>query len=158
MQRRDTLLTLLGLSASADALYSDQELAVLPTPAELAADSRPRFFAPADFKTFSQLGHLLIPPYDGRPGALDAKAPDFLDFLLSRSPAPVQQQYRLGLAQFAARGLDGAFSRTDDYAKFLTTAKLAFYRATINSREYAAAMAERSRSAAGLGNYWLPLS
>jgi hypothetical protein len=157
MQRRDSLLSLLGLSLSTGPLYSDQELAVLPTPAELAADARPRFFTPAEFSSFTQLGNLLIPAYDGRPGALEAKAPEFLDFLLSQSPAAIQNQYRQGLAQFAARGLEGAFSRADAYAKFLTTAKLAFYRATVNSREYAAAMSERSRSAAGLGNYWLPL-
>jgi hypothetical protein len=39
----------------------------------------------------------LVPPLKGNPGALDAQAPEFLDFLLSVSPADRQLTYRNGL-------------------------------------------------------------
>jgi hypothetical protein len=123
------------------------------------AEGRAKFFGAA-FADFAKLGEILIPAYDGRPGAKEAKAAEFLDFLLSESPAPLQRQYRAGLASFRATGEDGLakeMGKDTPYGKFLTMAKVAFYRATLNSREYAEAMSSRSRSATGLGNFWLPL-
>ena len=47
--------------------------------------------------TLEKVAELLVPPIKGNPGAIDAKAPEFLDFLLSVSPAERQKSYRFGL-------------------------------------------------------------
>jgi hypothetical protein len=157
VQRRSALLTLLGVGA-AEPLFSQQERAIAVS-AESVAASRPKFFGPA-FQDFERLGELLIPAYEGRPGAKEARAAEFLDFLLSESPVSMQQQYRAGLAEFRRTGEGGlakSMGAKTAYGQFLTTAKVAFYRATLNSREYAAAMSGRIRGATGMGNYWLPL-
>jgi hypothetical protein len=157
VQRRAALLSLLG-AAAAEPLFSQPEKAVAVA-AESVAEGRAKFFGAA-FADFAKLGDILIPAYDGRPGAREARAAEFLDFLLSESPASLQRQYRAGLASFRATGEAGLakeIGKATPYGKFLTVAKVAFYRATLNSREYAEAMSSRSRAATGVGNYWLPL-
>lgn len=157
VDRRVALLSLLG-AAAAEPLFSQQEKAIAVA-AETVAEGRTKFFGAA-FADFAKLGEILIPAYDGRPGAKEARAAEFLDFLLNESPASLQKQYRDGLALFRVSGEAGIakeMGKATPYGKFLTMAKVAFYRATLNSREYAEAMSTRSRSATGLGNYWLPL-
>lgn len=157
VERRAAILSLLG-AAAAEPMFSQQEKAVAVA-AETVAAGKTKFFG-AQFADFAKLGETLIPAYDGRPGAKEARAAEFLDFLLSESPAALQQQYRMGLAEFRRSGEAGlaeAMGQATRYGMFLTMAKMAFYRATVNSREYAEAMSSRSRSATGLGNYWLPL-
>ena len=44
-----------------------------------------------------------MPPLRGNPGALDAAAPEFLDFLIGVSPADRQALYRNGLDALNAR-------------------------------------------------------
>ena len=44
-----------------------------------------------------------MPPINGAPGALDAGAPEFLDFLISESPQDRQQLYKVGLDQLNAQ-------------------------------------------------------
>jgi len=46
---------------------------------------------------------------------------------------------------------------TDPFARFLREVKDDLLQATVNSRQYAQAMSRRSRSAAGINAYWLPL-
>jgi hypothetical protein len=67
------------------------------TGADLTAEIHVQFFTPAQFAVLQKLGALLMPPLKGNPGALDAQAPEFLDFLVSVSPAPRQKLYRDGL-------------------------------------------------------------
>lgn len=67
------------------------------------AETIPRFFTPAQFAALRRLGALFMPPRKGRPGALDAGAPEFVDFLVSISDADRQQLYRHGLDTFNAR-------------------------------------------------------
>ena len=57
----------------------------------------PSFFNAGQFAALRRLGSLLVPPRDGYPGALDAGAPEFLDFLIGVSPADSRQLYRNGL-------------------------------------------------------------
>lgn len=136
---------------------------------EAVAMGVPKFFNAADFAAFAQLGDWLVPSYDGRPGAKEAQAAEFLDFLLGQSPADLQQLYHDGVATLRLKSklkqeeilapLGEAYTYAgpkDRYAKFLQAAKLAFIQATVNSREYAEAMSQRSRAAAGIGSYWLP--
>jgi gluconate 2-dehydrogenase subunit 3-like protein len=67
------------------------------TPADLTAEPAPHFFTTLQFATLEKLGATLMPPLKSNPGALDAKAPEFLDFLISVSPAARQKSYQFGL-------------------------------------------------------------
>jgi hypothetical protein len=73
------------------------------TGADLTAETHVHFFTPAQFAVLEKLGALLMPPLKGNPGALDAQAPEFLDFLVSVSPAPRQKLYRDGLDHLEAQ-------------------------------------------------------
>src|SRR5947209_4013855 len=57
---------------------------------DVAADPMPRFFSRAQFNSLRKLSAVLMP------GALEARTPEFLDFLLSESPADRQRLYREG--------------------------------------------------------------
>ena len=163
---------MLGVAPAANLAIGWQDSAqpIPTTAAEAVALGLPRFFTTTEFETFSQLGDTLIPPFDGRPGALLAEAAEFLDFLLGQSSADVQALYKQGIATYILRrkaGTEAALKELSEvwthkgpsspYAKFLNAAKLAFYQATINSRQWSAAMSTRSRSAGGIGSYWLPI-
>lgn len=172
MKRRSVLYSLLGVSLLPGDSAWGQALEGLKIPASAAdavALGLPKFFNPADFAAFTQLGDWLVPSWEGRPGAKEARAAEFLDFLLSQSPADLQQLYRDGLASLRLKSklapelilapLREAYTYAgpkDRYAKFLQAAKLAFFQATVNSREYADVMSQRSRGAAGVASYWLP--
>ncbi len=67
------------------------------------AEPEARFFTPAQFAALRKLSDLLMPPLRGNPGALDAAAPEFLDFLVGVSPADRQALYRSGLDALNAR-------------------------------------------------------
>ena len=168
MQRRSILYSLLGV---APGLAWQDALTPLPTSAaEAVSMGLPKFFSVSDLAAFAALGDVLIPPYDGRPGAREAEAADFLDFLLAQSPADIQTLYRGGLATWRLRVKAGAPAALKElsepwshagpvapYSKFLNAAKLAFHQATVNSRQWASAMATRSRAASGIGSYWMPI-
>src|ERR1700691_2666179 len=64
---------------------------------DIVAEPEARFFNPAQFSALQRLSNLLMPPLRGNPGALDAGVPEFLDFLISVSPADRQTLYRNGL-------------------------------------------------------------
>ncbi|MGD1070638.1 MAG: gluconate 2-dehydrogenase subunit 3 family protein [Bryobacteraceae bacterium] len=75
-----------------------QEIAQLPlTEAGAIADPVARFFTAPQFAALRRLGGILVPPVAGNIGALDCDAPEFIDFLISASPAERQQLYRNGL-------------------------------------------------------------
>lgn len=64
---------------------------------DAAAEPVVRFFTKPQFTALQKLSDLLMPAAGSTPGALDAKAPEFLDFLISESPAERQHLYRAGL-------------------------------------------------------------
>jgi len=83
---------------------------------DLTAETSPRYFSALQFATLNKLAELLVPPAKGNPGALDAKAPEFLDFLISVSPADRQQIYRHGLDALneqATKEFSKSFSELD---------------------------------------------
>jgi hypothetical protein len=67
------------------------------TPPDVVAETGPHFFTADQFGALQKLAAVLVPPLKGKPGALDAHAPEFLDFLISVSPAERQSLYRNGL-------------------------------------------------------------
>jgi hypothetical protein len=75
-----------------------QEIAQLAvTEVDLVAATQPRFFTADQFSALQKLAAVLVPPLKGKPGAMDAQAPEFLDFLIGVSPEERQSLYRNGL-------------------------------------------------------------
>jgi hypothetical protein len=121
------------------------------------------FFSTSEFAALERLASAILPPLNGKPGALDAGAPAFLDFLISQSPASRQKLYRDGLAQLNSghpideilRPLSESWTHqppTDPLARFLREAKADILEATFNSREWIEARASRR---GGAGTYYL---
>lgn len=145
MKRRDAIATLAAVPAAGQDLVA--------THPEAVAQPALHFFNAAEMAALKQLAAQVVPALDGRPGAVEAGAPEFLDFLLSRSPAADQQLYRQGLAAKPALDL---LSQPWTYAepkqlapRFLRRLKEDLLRATFNSREWTA-----TRRGAGVGYYW----
>src|SRR6185295_19058025 len=65
--------------------------------ADAVGDGVPRYFTAPQIAALRKLGELMIPAGPGRAGARGAKAAEFLDFLISQSPAERQSLYRSGL-------------------------------------------------------------
>lgn len=149
---------------------------------DAAAEPVLHFFTAQQFAALRKLSDLLNPPMNGAPGALEAKAPEFLDFLLSQSSADRQQLYRNGLDGLNAQArrrftkpfadVDAGQAEmllvplrepwtydapADPVAAMLRAAKDDVRRATTNSPEWnLAATAGRTRGG-GAGLYWLPV-
>ena len=149
---------------------------------EDAAEPVLHFFSAPQFSGLRKLSELLMPPMNGAPGALDAQAPEFLDFLLSQSSADRQQLYRSGLdglnnqskkrfsklfaeadsgqAEMLLAPLRESWTYeapADPVVAFLRAAKDDVRRATINSREWNLASAAGRTRGGGAGLYWLPI-
>jgi hypothetical protein len=129
-----------------------------------------------------RLGEILVPPQPNAPGAREAEAAEFLDFLISESPADRQNLYREGVDRLnrearsryskpfesvSVREADAILAPlrepwtyqgpVDPFARFLRVAKDDFLAATVNSRQWAMASSGRRRSASGLNTYWFPI-
>lgn len=160
-----------------------QELPHLePSVPDAAADTTAAFFTPAQFDALRHLCDLLMPSVDGRPGANEAHAAEFLDFLISESPAEHQQLYRNGLDALNAES-NNRYRRpfasltiteadlilaplhqpwqynppADPLGHFLVAVKADARTATVNSREYIAKAGAGSRRMGGVGLYWYSL-
>ena len=186
LQRRHFVQALIASPAAAPALLGQQP-APAPntdatpkldvTVADAGATGVPKFFSPDQFAALRKASDLLMPAMNGSAGALDAGAPEFLDFLIGASDASRQRVYRAGLDSLNAQArkafnksfadLDAAQAATlmtglhqpwtfegpaDPVARFLQTAKLDVRNATMNSREYSA-----GKRFSGSGLYWYPL-
>jgi hypothetical protein len=147
--------------------------------AEAVGDSVGRYLPAALFASLSRLAEILMPGTEGGVGAKEAKAAEFLDFLLSQSMPERQQLYLKGLEalntearkkhqqNFSALALEQANAlleplrkpwsyepAADPLTRFLQAAKADVRTATLNSREFNAAQSGGSRRAAGIGLYW----
>jgi hypothetical protein len=150
------------------------------TAADLVAQANaPVFFKPTQYAVLRRLGNLLQPAMDGQPGAAEAGAPEFLDFLIGVSPAGRQKLYQDGLDALDAQArkqFHTSFAELDDHQAdailrpllvaiawpedlphdslkhFVAQAHRDFRAATENSREWAARLAASGRRAGrGLG-------
>jgi hypothetical protein len=189
MKRRKFFQTLAAAPAASALLAQQQpaasQLPKLETAApDAAAEIYPHFFDAQQTSALRRLCDVVQPAMNGAPGALDAKAPEFLDFLISESPDDRQQLYRAGLDALNSASqkrhhktfaeLDGSQAAevlaplraswtfdapSDPLAAFLRAAKQDIRTATLNSREYntAGAASGGGRRFAAQGLYWLPL-
>lgn len=184
MRRRQALQSIAGLPILPQIVAAqpapENEYPKLPSESpDAPANPVHRFFTADQFSALKRLGDLLLPAYAGRPGAAEAEAAGFLDFLLSQSPADRQALYRGGLdklnagAQRQHHKLFAALSAAqagpllaalkepwtynppnDPLAHFLREAKLDFFKATVNSREMAQARSANSRRMTSMNPYW----
>lgn len=148
MRRRNAIVSLLGAP-----LAKPQSVAT--THPEAIAAPKLVFFSAAEMETLRKLAGEIVPAMDGRPGALEAGAPEFLDFLLSKSTAKDQRLYRSGLASNPTVDLlnkPWSYSEPSDVpSRFMRRLKEDLLRATLNSRESAA-----QRRGSGTNYYWKP--
>ncbi len=144
-------------------LFSDLPKVASDVP-DLAAHATHRFFTEEQFAALQKLSDILCPTIPGSPGAVEARAAEFLDFLIGASPADRQQVYRAGLDKLNKEsakqfkkpfaGVDAAQSAillsplrqpwtfeppAEPLARFLREAKQDVRRATFNSREWSTA-------------------
>lgn len=193
MKRRRFIQTLaaapaIAVPASLETTTQAQTGATQETPKletaslDAAAETTPKYFSAAQFAALKKLSNIILPPLNGMPGALDAGAPEFLDFHISKSPADRQQIYKGGLDTLnaqATKRFGKAFAEATDaqaaellaplkqpwtyeppadpFARFLRDAKQDIRNATMNSREYTAASSSGGRRGGGLGQYWYPI-
>lgn len=146
---------------------------------DIAAEPVPGFFKADEMAALRNLSDILMPAINGTPGAVDARAAEFLDFLIGQSPADRQHVYRAGLGALNGQSKKrfgkpfgevkspqadellaslhqpvNYLPATDPLKEFLITAKADVMTATINSREWISVVSKRSRSAGGVGMYW----
>lgn len=192
MKRRTVLRSLLAMPSiaalPAEAVAQEARPAAPETPktatigADAASDPLVRTFDKAQFSALRKLGEIFMPSSKETPGALEAGAAEFLDFLLGVSPADRLTLYKSGLDHLNAQSQERyhkSFSEitaaqaepilaplhapwsyrgpADAFAKFLLAAKSDLMEATGNSREYVAAAAQRGRRGGGVGQYWYPI-
>jgi len=133
--------------------------------------------------TLRQLCEIMVPPLKGYPGAIDAAAPEFLDFLISVSPPDRQQMYESGLNRLDAEArqkfgipfdsvnedqasqLIKPWLRTwmedhppaEPFARFINVAHSDIRTATINSQAWSDADVAAGEEPPGVGLYWYPV-
>ncbi len=152
-------------------------------PAETIAQSKLAYFNAAQFAALSRLSDVLMPPVGDKPGALQAETPQFLDFLVSTSPASTQKLYASGLAwldEESMRRFKISFASLDDakvdailkpwlrtwmsdhppterHADFINIAHADIRNATINSQPWSVVASTRTQPKTEVALYWTPI-
>ncbi len=192
MKRRTVLRSLFAVPSVAalptEALAQEAKPATPETPktatmeADAASDPLVKTFDAVQFSALRKLSQILMPASHDAPGALDASAPEFLDFLIGVSPPDRVTLYKAGLDRLNAeahRRYNKPFGEitpeqaepilaplrepwsyrgpADAFARFLLAAKSDLLTATANSREHVAVVSQRRRSGGGVGQYWYPI-
>lgn len=152
-------------------------------PADQIAITELRFFTQQQMATLMRLSDLLLPSLDGKPGALQAQTPIFLDFLIGASPESRQKVYAGGLdwlEQTAQAKYKTAFAHLDDtqagdllkpwlrtwmndhpptesHADFINIAHDDIRAATINSKAWSEVPSVGAEESTEIALYWSPI-
>lgn len=97
-------------------LNSQTPIPVTELADEIAA-SKLSFFSLVQMRTLTRLSDVLLPPLNGKPGAVEAKTPMFLDFFIGSSPAERQNVYKGGLdwlEEMAQQKYKTSFAQLDE--------------------------------------------
>jgi hypothetical protein len=150
---------------------------------DTVASTNANFFSSQQQATLRKLSEIFLPPLKGYPGAVEAGAPEFLDFLIGVSPADRQQMYQSGLDRLdreANQRFSVAFASvdktqanqllqpwlktwstdhppTEPYAHFINVAHSDIRTATINSEAWSKAAKAAGEKSEGMGLYWYPV-
>ncbi|CAN5748814.1 hypothetical protein BH10ACI4_BH10ACI4_00900 [soil metagenome] len=153
------------------------------TAPDIVATTDTRYFTPVRYATLVKLSEILMPVSSDYPGAIQASAPEFLDFLLGGSPADRQAMYNEGLDRLNADSMKKfsvAFAKADakqadavirpylkgwindhppkeKHERFIALAHRDIRTATINSPTWAAAAEAAGERTPGVGLYWAPI-
>ena len=209
MRRRDFVKAMMAASVSAKAMLGQQTaptapaaapVAPLPVPwmrglmevkslpttmlvADAVAETDVHFFNDHQMSTLRRLSEVMMPPLNGYPGAVDAGAPEFLDFLIGASPADKQQMYQSGLDRLDAEAkqkFSVPFAKvsasqadqlirpwlrtwmtdhppTEPYARFINLTHRDIRTATTNSQAWSEAVKTAGQKDPDLGLYWYPV-
>jgi hypothetical protein len=205
MKRRDFVRTLISFFVAGKAAFSQQHVSdpTLPPPApvpwftglnsrtpipatELAdhvAGAELTFFTPVQMRTLTRLSDVLMPPLNGKPGAVKAQTPMFLDFLVGSAPEPRQEIYSGGLdwlEQNAQAKYKTGFAQLDDneagelikpwlrtwmsdhepaepHADFINIAHDDIRNATVNSKTWGEVPSVGAEPSTEVDVYWLPI-
>ncbi len=205
MLRRDFVRVLISTVAAGKAALGQQRLndPTLPPPAPVPwtlglnsqtpipatrladeiAESDLSFFTPLQMRTLSRLCDTLLPALNGKPGAVEAQTPMFLDFLISSSPKEQQKIYANGLdwlEQTAQSKHKTGFAQLDDaksgeliqpwlrtwmsdhppteaHADFINIAHDDIRRATVNSKAWNDVPSVGAEQKTEEGIYWSPI-
>lgn len=163
-------------------LNSQTPIPVTELADEIAAGNL-SFFTPVQMHTLTRLSDLLLPTLNGKPGAVEAQTPMFLDFFIGSSPVPRQKVYKDGLdwleetaqtkhktpfAQLDA-GQAGELIRpwlrtwmtdhppTEAHADFLNIAHDDIRAATVNSKVWYGVPSVGAEPQTEEGIYWSPI-
>ncbi len=179
MKRRGFVQSIPFLYASpalfAQAVAQQTVAKIETSSAGAAGQPVPHFFAAAQMAALRRLSGIIMPAIGNAPGAKEAGAAEFLDFLVGESPVSVRTLYRSGLDALNTRAttkygrgfaaLDDTQADTllsplreawtwkepaDPFAVFLRHAKADVLTATTNSREWVTASGR-----GGNGTYWV---
>jgi len=141
------------------------------------------FFTLLQMASLSRLCDVLMPPFGGKPGALQARTPLFLDFLIGKSPSARKKLYTTGLNwlnEEALRRFKSPFAglnntqadailkpwlRTwmsdhppsDSHADFINIAHHDIRSATINSKDWSDAPTVGAEEKTTVDLYWMPI-
>ncbi|MDQ2950144.1 MAG: gluconate 2-dehydrogenase subunit 3 family protein [Acidobacteriota bacterium] len=154
------------------------------TPADETAGNLIKTFSPEQMSALSKLGELIAPSWNGNPGAGEAGAVEFLDFLVGCSPQSRIDLYKSGLNtlnQHSQEKFGKPFALTtseqadtllaplrepwtygnasnDHFGAFLLAAKGDILRATVNSKPYIDAESKKRRPRNASRFYWYPIN
>ena len=203
MRRRDFVRGLVAIGAASKVLMGQQAAAPPPPPApvpwllglnsktpmphveaaEEAAVAQLRFFSPQQMATLTRLSDVLMPPVREKPGAVQAQAPAFLDFLIGSSSGERQKLYSTGLDWLDAESMKrfntefasltdqqaGELLKpwmrtwlndhppTEEHAEFVNVAHDDIRTATVNSREWSAVPEKGREPHTQEELYWSPI-
>lgn len=204
MLRRDFVRAVIAVGAAPNALLSQQAATPAPPPpapvpwllgltsktpvpaveaADQVAMAQLRFFTPQQMVTLTRLSDVLMPPMGEKPGAVLARTPMFLDFLIGDSPDVRKQVYRGGLDWLdaeAQKKFNMEFAKlsdaqadellkpwlrtwmndhppTDKHADFINIAHDDIRTATVNSKEWFAAPQVGAEPRTTVELYWSPI-
>jgi hypothetical protein len=147
------------------------------------AETSASFFSATQLATLRHLGDILQPPYNGYPGASEAGAPEFLDFLIGASPAEIQQMYQSGLDRLESeaqqnfhksfatvdaaqadklirpwlRSWQNEHPPTEPYERFISLVQNDVRAATENSQPWAEAAHKAGKPTPNVDLYWYPI-
>jgi gluconate 2-dehydrogenase subunit 3-like protein len=150
---------------------------------DMVAATNANFFTSQQQATLRKLSKIFLPPLKGYPGAIEAGAPEFLDFLIGVSPEDRQQMYQSGLDRLdreAKQRFNVAFASvnktqanqllqpwlktwstdhppTEPYAHFINVAHSDIRTATLNSEAWNKAARAAGEKNEGVGLYWYPV-
>ncbi|WP_109488758.1 gluconate 2-dehydrogenase subunit 3 family protein [Occallatibacter savannae] len=203
MRRRDFVRAVLAVGAAPKLLLGQQAAAPPPPPApvpwllglnaktpmpqvaaaEEVAAAQLRFFSTQQMATLARLSDVLMPPVGEKPGALQARTPMFLDFLIGSSSGDRQKLYSSGLEWLngeSKKKYNTEFARltdqqagellkpwmrtwlndhppTEEHADFVNIVHDDIRTATVNSREWSAAPEKGREPRTEEELYWSPI-